>query len=109
MSLKETQAADTEAPEGKALSPESSWHSPSGSQELQDSFLGRVFLGRLKDSILLRAGLSFSFVPQPVKKCLAPAHGFSLRPSHFLSGKEMSATMCKSPLSLLSWCCALIT
>lgn len=29
-----------------------------------------------------------------VRKCPVPAHGCSLKPSHFLSGKEMSATTC---------------
>lgn len=35
-----------------------------------------------------------------MKKCPAPAHGCSLRRSHFLSGKGMSVTMCKSALPL---------
>lgn len=46
-------------------------------------------------------------VSLPVKKCPAPAHGCSLRPSHFLSGKEMSATMCIRKSTKFTRTCAL--
>lgn len=46
-------------------------------------------------------------VSLPVKKCPAPAHGCSLRPSHFLSGKATSATMCIRKSTKFTRTCAL--